>query len=131
VDCQALKTEEEIGTITTGSIKWVSRITPSLMIVDLEDGRSMIILGGIVQIVDETNDMMSMIALKREDKELVAIEVSDVADELVDWKISKAIISDSGQHYGFVASKGKLEKRVWILRDTEGNGPGFLGIDPA
>lgn len=51
-----------------------------------------------------------------------------ITKELVGWKITCTITSPDGD-YGFVVKKGKVEKNVWVMRDEEGNGPGFLGIE--
>jgi hypothetical protein len=61
-----------------------------------------------------------------------------IADELVGWKIVSPLIEtkegedfDGDTFYGFVAQKGKEKKCVWVSRDSEGNGPGHLDIEPS
>ena len=54
-----------------------------------------------------------------------------IAKELVGWKITSEMynLDDDGEgYYGFIVKKGKVEKNVWVMRDEEGNGPGFLNI---
>jgi hypothetical protein len=52
-----------------------------------------------------------------------------IAKELVGWKITGTITDPDGENYGFIVKKGKAEKNVWVSRDEEGNGPGFLEIE--
>lgn len=49
--------------------------------------------------------------------------------ELVGWKIIGTITDPDNEDYGFIVKKGKEEKNVWVSRDAEGNGPGFLEIE--
>ena len=62
----------------------------------------------------------------------------EVIDKLVGGRITRALITepdefDGTQFFGFRVKQkvGRREYDVWVQRDPEGNGEGFLAIEPA
>jgi len=52
-------------------------------------------------------------------------------EDLVGYTVSSVAkdTSDSMPVYGLILTKNKQSKVAWVLRDPEGNGPGFLEIN--
>ena len=48
---------------------------------------------------------------------------------LVGGKIVSVIESDDGESFGFRTTKGDQLYDVWIDRDSEGNGPGWVSVE--
>lgn len=63
----------------------------------------------------------------------------EISKELAGWVIVKGVAEDiegtdlygRDPFYGFDCRKGNQKRVVWIFKDPEGNGPGFLEIEPA
>ena len=58
-----------------------------------------------------------------------------IGEKLIGWKITAAIVTDAAdeydQRFGFQLSKGKKKLNVWVDRDAESNGAGWLAIEAA
>jgi hypothetical protein len=59
---------------------------------------------------------------------------NQIADHLVGGTITGAIQSSSDEwgdgFFGFRVKKGDKELAVWVQQDAEGNGPGWVSIEP-
>ena len=61
---------------------------------------------------------------------------NEIAEKLVDGRITRALLTDTDEFgvtfFGFrVVNPKKEQFDVWVQRDPEGNGEGFLAIEPA
>ena len=77
----------------------------------------------------EGKDMKERHLKRQTDAEAFAAHLST---KLTGWKIAGTIISNDKEMWGFQidSPNGKQKKFVWVLCDPEGNGPGFLEIQP-
>jgi len=49
--------------------------------------------------------------------------------KLIGWKITEVFLDEAREYYGFQVEKNGVKKDVWVNRDPEANGPGFLNIE--
>ncbi len=60
---------------------------------------------------------------------------NEVAEKLVDGRITRALLTETDEFgitfFGFRVENQKQQFDVWVQRDPEGNGEGFLAIEPA
>ena len=125
-----LEKEEDAQKIVGGSITEVTRDLQSMMFLTLADGRTIAILNGLVDIIDDATDTMSTIPLRHHERDLAGAMMTEI-QKIVGWKIKEAFREQDGEYYGFAVTKGKQEREVWVMRDPEGNGNGFLSIGTA
>ena len=62
------------------------------------------------------------------DDEYASVMANQITEQKAGWRIVKALVDEDDEAFGFVISKGKRQKFIWVLMDHEGNGPGFLDI---
>ena len=59
----------------------------------------------------------------------------EVIDKLVGGEVTRALLSETDDFgttfFGFRVKNGSKQFDVWVQRDPEGNGEGFLAIEPA
>jgi hypothetical protein len=59
----------------------------------------------------------------------------EIIDKLVGGRITRALLSETDDFgttfFGFRVKNGPKQFDVWVQRDPEGNGEGFLAIEPA
>jgi hypothetical protein len=56
-------------------------------------------------------------------------EAEQIANNLVGFTITEALLSPDAESFGFRCVRGKQTKEVWVDQDPEGNGPGHLSIE--
>jgi hypothetical protein len=60
---------------------------------------------------------------------------NDIAEKLVGGRITRALLTETDEFgitfFGFRVTNGSKQFDVWVQRDPEGNGEGFLAIEPA
>jgi hypothetical protein len=60
---------------------------------------------------------------------------NEVAEKLVGGRITSALLTEKDEFgitfFGFRVENQKEQFDVWVQRDPEGNGEGFLAIEPA
>lgn len=125
-----LEKEEDVQKIVGGSITEVTRDLQSMMFLTLADGRTIVILNGLVDIIDDATDTMSTIPLRHHERDLAGAMMPEI-QKIVGWTITEAFREKDSEYYGFAVAKGSKEREVWVWRDPEGNGNGFLSISPA
>jgi len=61
----------------------------------------------------------------------------EILEKLVGWRIVGSALSDDGESFGLIVqsprhnvNEGPKRKTVWVDCDAEGNGPGWLNIEP-
>ena len=55
--------------------------------------------------------------------------VEQINEKLAGVTIINAAVSNDRESFGFVIKKGKKQGVVWVDRDPEGNGPGWLSME--
>ena len=55
----------------------------------------------------------------------------EIARRLVNGKIASALLDTINGEFGFIVRMPDgTERKVWVSTDAEGNGPGWLHIEP-
>jgi len=65
------------------------------------------------------------------DQRYIKAMLDVIDEELAGWTITRSMADKELEYFGFVVEKAGKKKLVYVDQDPEGNGPGFLSINPS